>query len=95
MFWQNVKNGRYSITEARVDRWDPALYYDADPKAPNKTYSKIGGWVRDWEWDSAQMALPIPPRVKPWDGLDSEVGCSLRARETLADFGYPSRSRRP
>ena len=25
-FWENVKNGRYSITEVDRDRWDPALY---------------------------------------------------------------------
>ncbi len=31
-FWENVKNGRYSITEVAPDRWDPALYYDSDPQ---------------------------------------------------------------
>jgi len=29
-FWENVKKGRYSITDVSADRWDPALYYDAD-----------------------------------------------------------------
>ena len=46
-FWQNVKNGRYSISEVPPGRWDPSLYYDADHAAPDKTYSKIGGWVRE------------------------------------------------
>ena len=23
-FWENIKSGRYSITEVRPDRWDPA-----------------------------------------------------------------------
>ena len=50
-FWENVKNGRYSITEVRPDRWDPALYYDSDPTAPDKAYSKIGGWVREHVWE--------------------------------------------
>ena len=48
VFWRNVTSGRYSISEVDPERWDPALY-DPDPKAPEKTYSKIGGWVRDWE----------------------------------------------
>ena len=42
-FWSNVTSGRYSISEVDPERWDPALYYDEDPKAPEKTYSKIGG----------------------------------------------------
>jgi len=46
-FWENIKKGRYSISEVQPDRWDPALYYDADHSVPGKTYSKIGGWVRE------------------------------------------------
>ena len=50
-FWDNVKAGRYSVSDVDPSRWDPALYYDPDPHAPDKTYSRIGGWVRDWEWN--------------------------------------------
>jgi acyl transferase domain-containing protein len=46
--WENLKNGRYSITDVQPDRWDPDLYFDTDHKAPERTYSKIGGLVRDW-----------------------------------------------
>ena len=49
-FWDNIKSGRYSISDVDPERWDPDLYFDTDPKAPDKTYSRIGGWVRDWEW---------------------------------------------
>src|SRR5579872_4870571 len=42
-FWNNVKTGRYSVAEVPADRWNPASYFDADPTAPDKTYSKIGG----------------------------------------------------
>ena len=38
-FWENVKTGRYSITEVEPDRWDPAFYFVADHSAPDKTYS--------------------------------------------------------
>src|SRR4051794_6404204 len=67
-FWENVKNGRYSISDVIPDRWDPASYYDPDPAAPAKTYSKIGGWVREFPWDPAKWRLPLPPRVV--DGMD-------------------------
>ena len=62
-FWDNVKSGRYSITEVTPDRWDPAFYYDADHAAPDKTYSKIGGWVREQVWDPVKWHLAIPPRL--------------------------------
>ena len=89
-FWQNVKTGRDCITEVTPDRWDPALYYDADPAAPDKTYSKIGGWVREFEWNPLKWKLAIPPRVA--DAMDIgqqwAVACT---REALENYGYPAR----
>ena len=89
-FWDNVKNGRYSISDVTPDRWDPALYYDPDHNAPDKTYSKIGGWVREYAWDPMKWRLPIPPRVA--DAMDGgqkwAIACT---REALEDYGYPER----
>jgi len=90
-FWQNVKEGRNSVTEVRKDRWDPELYYDPDPKAPDKTYSKIGGWVRDWEWDPLKWRYPIPPRVCKAMDLAQQWGVSA-TRQALNDYGFPSRT---
>src|SRR6516225_2204675 len=89
-FWENVKNGRYSISEVTPDRWDPALYYDPDPSAPDKTYSKIGGWVREYAWGPVKWRLAIPPRVVDAmdDGQKWAVACT---REALEDYGYPKR----
>jgi acyl transferase domain-containing protein len=41
-FWNNIKTGRYSISDVPPERWDPELYYDADPHAVDKTYSRLG-----------------------------------------------------
>ncbi len=89
-FWENVKNSRYSVSEVTPDRWDPASYYDPDPNAPDKTYSKIGGWVRDYPWDPMKWRLPIPPRVvEAMDGTQKwAIACT---REALEDYGYPKR----
>ena len=89
-FWNNIKAGRYSISDVTLDRWDPEFYYDADPAAPDKTYSKIGGWVREYTWDPMKWKLPVPPRVA--DAMDPAqkwaVACT---REALEDYGYPRR----
>src|SRR6201997_3185532 len=89
-FWKNVKDGRYSISEVTPNRWDPALYYDPDHSAPDKTYSKIGGWVREHVWDPMKWRLPMPPRVA--DAMDGSqkwgIACT---REALEDYGYPKR----
>src|SRR5271165_5632982 len=90
-FWENVKNGRYSISEVTPDRWDPAQYYDADHSAPDKTYSKIGGWVREHVWEPMKWRIGIPPRVVDSmdDGQKWAISCT---REALEDYGYPKRT---
>jgi acyl transferase domain-containing protein len=88
-FWANLKEGRYSISDV-TDRWDEGLYFDTDPKAPDKTYSKIGGWVRDYEWDPMKWRMPIPPKVG--EVMDPAQKWAVAAcREALLDFGYPER----
>src|SRR5579871_4484232 len=89
-FWQNVKTGRYSISEVSPDRWDPALYYDADRGAPDKTYSKIGGWVREYEWNPMGWHLAVPPKVV--DAMDEAQKWAIACtRQALEDYGYPRR----
>ena len=89
-FWANLVAGRSSITEVPKERWDPDLYYDADPRAPDKTYSKIGGWVRDWDWSPLAWRLPVPPRTAQAidDAQKWAVACT---RAALLDSGWPGR----
>jgi acyl transferase domain-containing protein len=89
-FWTNVKNGRYSISDVTPDRWDPAFYFDPDHNVPDKTYSKIGGWVREHTWDPMKWRLPIPPRVV--DAMDESQKWAISCtREALEDYGYTKR----
>jgi acyl transferase domain-containing protein/NAD(P)-dependent dehydrogenase (short-subunit alcohol dehydrogenase family)/acyl carrier protein len=90
-FWENIKNGRYSVTEVPPDRWDPKKYYDPDPKAPDMSYSKIGGWVKSYDWDPLAWKLPIPPKVS--QVMDrTQKWAVVATREALADYGFPSRA---
>ncbi|MGA7382785.1 MAG: type I polyketide synthase, partial [Terriglobales bacterium] len=89
-FWENVKSGRYSISEVDRERWDPALYFDADRNAPDKTYSTIGGWAREWVWDPMKWRLAVPPRVI--DAMDESQKWAIACtREALEDYGFPKR----
>ena len=89
-FWRNLTEGHYCISEVDPGRWDPDLYFDPDPKAPDHTYSKIGGWVRDWEWDPLGWKLPIPPKVS--DAMDDAQKWGLACtRMALLDYGWPER----
>ncbi len=60
-FWANIVGGVSAIGEVPHDRWDPALYYDPDHEAPDKTYSRIGGFLTDFTFDSKRFR--IPPKV--------------------------------
>src|ERR1022692_482395 len=88
-FWNNITQGRYSITDVPKDRWDPDLYYDPDPRAPDKTYSRIGGGVGEFPWDPIGWRLPIPPKVG--DQMDdSQKWAVSAARMALVDAGWPN-----
>ncbi|HEX2784573.1 MAG TPA: type I polyketide synthase, partial [Ilumatobacteraceae bacterium] len=90
-FWNNIEQGRYSVTEVQADRWDSDLYFDADHKAPGKTYSKIGGWVRQWEWEPMQWHFPIPPKVG--DSMDDAQKWAVAGTHAaLVDYGWPERT---
>ena len=62
-FWQNILERRYSIHEVTPARWNPALYFDSNPAAPDKTYTKIGGWVNNFHFDPFKLKLAIPPKL--------------------------------
>ncbi|MCY1022597.1 beta-ketoacyl synthase N-terminal-like domain-containing protein [Pyxidicoccus sp. MSG2] len=43
-FWDNLARGECAIREVPRERWDPALFYSAEP-GPGRTNSKWGGFV--------------------------------------------------
>ena len=87
-FWNNIINKKYSITEVPPERWSPDDYYDPDPQAADKTYSKIGGWIREFEFDWRKFRMP--PKVAAAMDLGQQWAVTISA-EALADYGYPER----
>ncbi|WP_437600752.1 SDR family NAD(P)-dependent oxidoreductase [Sorangium sp. So ce590] len=60
-FWKNLRAGRDCITEIPRDRWDHALYYDAEPGKPRKAYAKWGGFIGDVD-KFDPLFFNIPPK---------------------------------
>ncbi len=84
-FWENVKQGRNSITEVPPEEWRIDDYYHPDPKIPGKSYCKIGGFVRGFNFRGLDFA--IPPKVA--ETIDETQRWALAAtREALSDAGY-------
>ena len=44
-FWKLLRSGADAISEIPPDRWDIDTFYDPDPDAPGKMYSRHGGFL--------------------------------------------------
>jgi len=84
-YWQNILNKVDSIIEVPESRWDIADYYDEDSSAPDKTYSKRGGFLPEVDFDP--MEFGIPPNLLEQTDSSQLLGL-LVARTALEDAGY-------
>ncbi|WP_332959592.1 non-ribosomal peptide synthetase/type I polyketide synthase, partial [Microcoleus sp. AR_TQ3_B6] len=85
-FWQLLREGKDAVREVPTDRWDWHTYYDDNPEAANKTYSRWGGFI-DGVDQFDPMFFNISPReaklIDPQQRIFLEV-----AWETLEHAGY-------
>jgi malonyl CoA-acyl carrier protein transacylase len=84
-FWQNVLDGRNCIGEVPADRWDWKLYFSEDHKAADKTYSKIGGFIEDFKFDS--IKYKIPPQIATQISRLQQMTIEA-VRMAMEDSGY-------
>ena len=88
ILWDNVLSGRNSIGEVPPDRWLLEEHYDPDRTRPDKTYCKLGAFVRDYVFNPLEYR--IPPQVAA--AIDPVQRWSLKvARDALQDAGYLER----
>ena len=69
-FWQNIIDAHVSIKEVPKYRWDPEIYWeDGAPGniTEGKTYSKIGAFVENYEFDWRRWRQPpgTLPQIDP------------------------------
>jgi 8-amino-7-oxononanoate synthase len=84
-FWQLMRDGQDAITEVPKSRWDVDTYYHQDPKEPNRTNTRWGGFLDQIDHFDPQF-FGIAPRevtlIDPQQRLILEV-----AWESLEDAG--------
>src|SRR5438046_2422897 len=91
-FWRNVLGKVDSIIEVPKDRWDWRLYYDPNPAAPDKTYSKIGGFVEGFTFEPLKLRIPTPVAAQ----MDTVQQMAVTATaEALRDSGYDKKAFNP
>jgi phosphopantetheine--protein transferase-like protein len=84
-FWDQIITGRSGIIDVPEGRWaDLDFFYDPDPKAPDKTYTKIGGFVTDLGFDP--LKYRIPPAVARQMDLTQQMAVTAVA-DALEDAG--------
>ena len=84
-YWENILHKIDCIIDVPASRWDIADYYDPDPKAPDKTYCKRGGFIPDIDFDPAEFGLP--PNILEVTDV-SQLLALVVARDALEDAGY-------
>ncbi len=84
-YWQNILEGKNCIKEVPDSRWIVEDYYDPDPKTPDKTYAKMGGFLPDLSFNPIEFGLP-PNLLEVTDS--SQLISLIIARNALEDAGY-------
>ncbi|PSR19697.1 beta-ketoacyl synthase [filamentous cyanobacterium CCP3] len=90
-FWQLLEQGVDAIGPVPPQRWDADAYYDADPDAPGKIYTREGGFlpqIDDFDAPffgiSAREASSLDPQQRllleiSWEALEHANQASERA----------------
>lgn len=84
-FWSNLLEGKNAIIEIPNERFDCGLFYDGSKAAPEKSYTKLGGFLSFKQHDSSKWK--IPPASIPYVDESHQLAL-ICAEQALQDAGY-------
>ncbi|SEW00666.1 polyketide-type polyunsaturated fatty acid synthase PfaA [Chitinophaga sp. YR573] len=84
-YWQNIVEEINCITEVPENRWKISDYYSSNPTDPDKSYSKVGGFIPDINFNPMEFGLP-PNILELTDS--SQLLSLVVAKAALEDAGY-------
>jgi len=83
-YWANIKNGVDGIGPIPATHWDPADYFDADPKRPDFTYAQRGGFLEPYPFNPVEWGI-APNDLEATD--TSQLLALVVAQMALRDAG--------
>ena len=84
-YWNNIVTGHDAIKPIPVSHWKPEDLYDADPKRPDFTYAKTGGFLKPYDFDPLKFGI-APHAIEATD--TTQLLGMVCAHEALIDAGY-------
>ncbi|MEZ6089876.1 MAG: beta-ketoacyl synthase N-terminal-like domain-containing protein [Pirellulaceae bacterium] len=88
-YWRNILDKHYAVTEIPShSHWDWKLFYDPDPRAPDKIISKWGGFLSDQTFNPFEYGI-TPRSLESIEPLQLLLLESMK--RTLADACYDRR----
>ena len=87
-YWENIVSKADCITDVPASRWKVEDYYDSDPKVPDKSYCKRGGFIPELDFNPLEFGLP-PKLLEATD--TSQLLSLVVAKGAIEDAGYGTR----
>ncbi|OLT61248.1 hypothetical protein BJP37_21740 [Moorena bouillonii PNG] len=84
-YWTNILEKIDCITDVPASHWNVDDYYDPNPKAPDKTYCKRGGFIPHIDFNPMEFGLP--PNILEVTDV-SQLLSLVVAKEAMEDAGY-------
>ena len=84
-FWSNIRRGVDAITEVPDTHWNPDDYFDSNPKSPDMTYARRGGFLSPLPFDPLEFGIS-PTNLEAID--TSQLLGLVGAKRALEHAGY-------
>ena len=81
-YWANIKHGVDCIGEVPSTHWDPADYFDEDPKRADMTYARRGGFLDAIDFNPLEFGI-APRDIEATD--TTQLLGLVAAKQALAD----------
>ncbi|MFN6536333.1 MAG: SDR family NAD(P)-dependent oxidoreductase [Nostoc sp. EkiNYC01] len=84
-YWEKIIHKVDCITDVPPSRWNVDDYYDPNPRTPDKTYCKRGGFIPDVNFNPMEFGLP--PNILEVTDISQLLGLIV-AKAAMEDAGY-------